>query len=201
MVKRPTWILLVLLVLVVGAYLLIKTHPIKNTEPTPIPSANGYLVTPSDGVLQNLQIHDKKGQTFQMQRDLSKTWVITAPTSTVADQALAGEAETQVGALRIITRLESPPDPSAIGLDAPSYTMELGFISAKNHKLEVGNLTPTSSGYYVRFDDGKIYVISQSGIDALVNLLTAPPYPATETPSPTVETNTTPSPDIASPTP
>jgi Domain of unknown function (DUF4340) len=201
MVKRPTWILLVLLVLVVGAYFLIKNHPLKKAEPTPTTSGNGYLVTPSDGVLQSLRIYKKKGQNFQMQRDLSKTWVITAPTSTVADQALAGAAETQVNALRIITMLESPPDPNTVGLDAPSYTMELEFVSGISHKLEVGILTPTSSGYYVRFDDGKIYVISQSGIDALSNLLTAPPYPATETPSPTVESISTPTSAIATPTP
>ncbi len=58
------------------------------------------------------------------------------------------------------------------------------FVSGVSHKIEVGNLTPTSSGYYVRFDGGKIYVIEQSGIDALLNLLTTPPFPATATPSP-----------------
>ena len=64
----------------------------------------------------------------------------------------------------------------------PADTMELGFVNGANHKIEVGNLTPTSSGYYVRFDGGKIYVIEKSGIDALLNLLTAPPFPATATP-------------------
>jgi hypothetical protein len=201
MVKRPTWILLAILVLVVGAYFLIKNHPFKKVEPTPTLSGNSFLVTQSDGVLQSLRIYDEKGHNFKMQRDLSKTWVITAPTSEVADQALAGAAETQVGALRIVTPLESPPELSVVGLDVPADTMELGFVSGLSHKLEVGNLTPTGSGYYVRFDDGKIYVISQSGIDALVKLLTAPPYPATETPLPTVESTSTPTSDIASPTP
>ena len=55
-------------------------------------------------------------------------------------------------------------------------------------------MTPTSSGYYVRFDGGKIYVIEQSGIDALLNLLTAPPFPATATPVATAETTSTPTP-------
>ncbi len=201
MIKRPTWILLIVLALAVGAYFLIKNHPLKKTEATPTTSVNGYLVTQVDGVLQSLHIYDKKGNNIQMQRDLSKNWVITAPTTSAADQGLAGAAETQVGALQIVTTLETPPELSEIGLDAPAYTMELGFVNGSSHKIEVGNLTPTSSGYYVRYDGGKIYVINQSGIDALLNLLTAPPYPATETPSPTSESIGSPTPAIASPTP
>ncbi len=182
MVKRPTWILLAVLALAVGAYFLVKNQPSKANALTATPTANSFLITQADGVLQSLRISDNKGNNFQMQRDLSKAWVITAPTSGAADQGLAGAAETQVGALRIVTILETPPTPSAIGLATPADTMELGFVSGASHKIEVGSMTPTSSGYYVRFDGGKIYVIEQSGIDALVNLLTAPPFPATATP-------------------
>ena len=74
----------------------------------------------------------------------------------------------------------------------------LGFVSGSTHKIEVGNLTPTSSGYYVRFDGGKIYVIAQSGIDALLNLLTSPPFPATATPVATPVPINTPTPSAAS---
>jgi hypothetical protein len=72
--------------------------------------------------------------------------------------------------------------------------MELGFVNGTSHKIEVGNLSPTGSGYYVRFDGEKIYVIEKSGIDAILNLLTAPPFPATATPVPTPETTITPTP-------
>ncbi|MGA2489351.1 MAG: DUF4340 domain-containing protein [Anaerolineales bacterium] len=201
MVKRPTWILLAILALAVGAYFIVKEQSLKASKLTPTPTENSYIITQADGVLQSLRISDNKGNTFQMQRDLSKTWVITAPKSGTADQGLAGGAETQVDALRIVVTLETPPDPSAIGLAAPAYTMEMGFVNGASHKIEVGNLTPTSSGYYVRFDGGKIYVIEQSGIDALLNLLKAPPFPATATPVSTAESTSTPAPEIVSPTP
>ncbi len=201
MVKRPTWILLVILALLIGVYFLIKNHSLKSAESTPTPSGNDFLVTQSDGVLQSLRISDQKGDNFQMQRDLSKTWVITAPTSSVADQGLAGAAETQVGALSIVTTLVAPPVLGDVGLGTPAYTIELGFVNGASHKIEVGNLTPTSSGYYVRYDGGEIYVISQSGIDPLLKMLIAPPYPATETPSATAESTNTPTSEIVSPTP
>jgi len=201
MVKRPTWILLLILVLVVGAYFLIKDYPLKKAETTPTASGNGFLVNQSDGILQSLRIYDEKGHNVQLQRDLSKAWVITAPSTGIADQALAGAAETQVGALRIVVLLETPPDPGADGLKNPAYTIELRFVSGASHKIEVGNLTQTGSGYYVRYDGKKIYIISQSGIDALTNLLTAPPFPATETPSSTAESTISTMPKTVSPTP
>jgi hypothetical protein len=201
MVKRPTLILLFVLALAIGAYFLIKNHPLESTTATPTALGNTFLVTDADGVLQSLRISDNQGHTVQLLRDPSKVWMLGAPTSGEADQALAGAAETQVGALRIVTTLETAPDLSIVKLDTPVYTMELTFDSGIQHKLEVGDLTPTGSGYYVRYDDGKVYVISQSGIDSLLNLLNAPPYPATATPAATETPSLTPTSGTASPTP
>jgi hypothetical protein len=187
MVKRSTWILLILLALVVGAYFLLAKHPFKTAEPTPTTNAPTYLVNQTEGALQSLRIFDNKGHSVKLQQDLSKTWVITAPTSGVADQGLASAAVTQVGALKIVAILDTPPALGEIGLDAPANTLELVFPGGASHKIEVGILTPTSSGYYVRYDGGKIYIISQSGIDALLKLLSSPPFPATATPAPTAE--------------
>ncbi len=200
MIKRSTWILLIVLALAVGAYFLIKNRPVKSTEATPTASGSNFLVTQADGNLQSLRIEDTEGNVVQMQLDPSKVWVLSAPTPGEADQSLAGAAGTQVGALRIVTTLETAPDLSAIKLDSPAYTIKLTFDSGVSHTLEIGDLTPTSSGYYVRYDDGKVYVISQSGIDALLNLLTAPPYPATPTPAATDTATLTPTIEAATPT-
>jgi hypothetical protein len=200
MVKRPTLILLIILALAIGAYFLIKNRPLKSTESTPTVLGNTFLVTKSDGVLQSLRINDDQGHTVQLQRDPSKVWVLAAPTPGEADQALAGAAETQVGALRIVTTLETIPDLSAIKLDSPACTIELKFDSGIQHKLEVGDLTPTGSGYYVRYDGGKVYVISQDGIDSLLNLLKAPPYPPTATPAATDTPTLTSTLEVTTPT-
>jgi hypothetical protein len=200
MIKRSTWVLLVILALAVGAYFLVNNQASKGKSLTPSATPGSFLITQAEGILQSLHIVDAKGNAFQMQRDLSKQWVITAPSSGAADQGLAGAAETQVGALSILTTLSPTSDLSTLGLSSPAYTIDLVFVNGTIHKIEVGNLTPTSSGYYVRFDGGKIYVVEKSGIDSLVNLLTSPPFPATATPVPALET-ATPVPEVASPTP
>jgi hypothetical protein len=200
MIKRSTWVLLVILALVIGAYFFINNQSSKGKMLTPTATPGSFLITQAQGVLQSLHIVDAKGDAFQMQRDLSKSWVITAPSSGAADQGLAGAAETQVGALSIVTTINPPADMSALGLAVPAYTLDLGFVNGTTHRIEVGMLTPTGSGYYVRFDGGKIYVVAKSGIDSLVNLLASPPFPATATPVPSPETVTT-TPEVATPTP
>ena len=183
MVKRSTWVLLILLILAVGAYFLFKAHASKTSQATPTPSST-YLVTAADGTLQSLQISDTKGDTVRMQRDPSKVWVLTAPTAGTADQGLAGAAESQVGALAVVTDLAAPTDLTTFQLTTPAYKINLTFDNGVQHMIEVGGLTPTGSGYYVRFDSKRIVVVKQDGIDSLLNLLKSPPYPATETPVP-----------------
>jgi hypothetical protein len=203
MIKRPTWILLGTLVLVIVAYFVIKDrNGTTSLIATPTGLDTSYLVTPADGTLQILHISDNRDNIFQMQRDTSGTWVVTLPKLGTADQSLAGAAETQVGALRVVTSLENSLNLEAAGLTTPAYTIELTFTSGVKHVIHVGTPTPTNNGYYVDLDEGNLYVVSQAGIDSLLKLLTAPPFPATETPAPTVtQIQITPTIKILTPTP
>ena len=173
--------MLLILSLVIVAFILTRSHPLQSSEATPTVMGNQFLVTSSDGTLMKMTIQDKTGSSVQIQRDPSQAWIVTLPELGSADQGLAGAAETQVGALKILSELSTPPPLSDMGLDAPSFTISLDFNSGIQHLINVGNLTPTSNGYYVQFDGGKVYVISESGIDSLRNLLTHPPYQPTAT--------------------
>lgn len=201
MIKRPTWILLVILAMVIVAYLVIKSrHAAISTELTPTALGNNFLITQAAGTLQSLRIYDKQDRIVQIQRDISGTWIVTLPTPGVADQSLAEAAATQVGALRIVTTLDNQLNLVDAGLDSPGYTIELAYANGLTHAIQVGTLTPTNSGYYVLFDTGELYVVGLSGIDALLDLLAAPPFPATATPIPPSEELTTPTFEAAVPT-
>jgi hypothetical protein len=203
MIKRPTWILLILLVIAISAFFLVKSHPSVSTDPTPTAPGKNFLIPDTDGTLISLRIQDNQGNIVQMQRDPGVTWVMVLPTQGAADQALAGAAETQVGALLIVATLDTNPDLKTIGLEPPNQTIELSFSSGTKYEIEVGSATSINSGYYVRLDQGNVYVVSTSGIDSLLNLLTSPPYPPTDTPTPTIEMTATEteSPETATATP
>jgi len=187
MIKRSTWIAIALLAIVVGAYFLIKNRPAAAPTPTPTVLGNSFLITIGTDKLKSIRITDQLNNTTLVERDSASVWQVSLPAPGPADQGLAEAAETQVGAMRIVATLETSPEASAIGLDHPAYTINLAFQSGAKHTIEVGNTTPTSSGYYVRYDQKTVLVISQDGIDPLIALLKRPPYVPTPTP---VETST-----------
>lgn len=188
MVKRPTWILLIVLALVIGAYIYLQERPLKATDPTPTAIKSTFLVTKDNGALTKIHILDAQGNSLRMERDASGNWAImvgqsptiTQPELVAANQSQAEAAETQFFALSVLTTLETSPALDVIGLNPPAYTITLGFFDDTKKVLEVGGLTPTGSGYYVSLE-GKIYVISQSSINAVLGLLMNPPYAATPT--------------------
>lgn len=202
MVKRPTWILLIVLALVSAAYFYLQERPLKATTPTPTAIKSSFLVTKDSGALTKIHILDAQGNSLQMGRDASGNWTImvgqsptiTQPELAAANQSQAEAAETQFFALSVLTTLEISPALDVIGLNPPAYTITLGFFGDTQKVLEVGSLTPTGSGYYVSLE-GKIYVISQSSINAVLGLLRNPPYAET----PTISATETPIPATATP--
>jgi len=189
MIRRSTWILLAVLALFIGAYFYLKAHPLQfyTSTPTPTAAVISFLINKDNDTLTKVVITDAPGNTFQMGRDAAGNWAIMKPKSAAADQSQAEAAETQFFALKVVTMLETSPSPDVIGLNPPAYTISLEFSSNRQQVLEVGGLTPTSSGYYIQLE-GKVYVVSQYSIDAVVKLLQNPPYLATPTPVPGTET-------------
>ena len=88
----------------------------------------------------------------------------------------------ELGALLIDNEVEG--DPSIFGFDEPAYVITAEFEDGTTGTLEVGDLTPTNNGYYVRLNNDKMYIVSMTGIDSLTNLVNFPPYLSTPTPVP-----------------
>jgi len=199
MIKRNTWILLIIFSVVVISYFAFNSYKSNSTGVTVTSTpGNSYLVSQNEGALQSIQIFNDQ-HVFQMQRNGSGAWVITLPTAGIADPSLAGAVETQIDALLIIKNLNDQFNLSAAGLTPPTYTIGIVLTGGKSHVIQVGSMTPSGSGYYVHFDDQNLYIVSSAGIDALLNLLTAPPYPPTPTPIPTTSLMVTP--QLMTPTP
>jgi hypothetical protein len=195
--KRSNWVLLLLLAVAIGAYFLINYRKDKTAaEVTPTVVGTSFLFQETDTVLQSIRIYDQDYHIVELTRGQGNLWTVSLPTPGAADQSLAGAAETQLGALQVVTELGTVPSLSDFGLTFPAYTIKLGFANGVEHKIELGNLTPTSSGYYVQLDDGQVYVVSQYSLDAVLTLIDNPPYLPTSTPEPATVT-----PEEVTPTP
>jgi hypothetical protein len=181
MIRRNTWILLVLLVVAIGAAFYFN-HQKKTAASAATPtSSQTFLFTSQDGNATDIKIADTSGHSVEISRNSTGTWVLKAPTADAADQTQAEAAATQVTSLNLLGNVQiGLPD---VGLDKPTYTMTITFDSAKTHKVLIGAENPIETGYYVQVDGGAVQVADKSGIDSLTGMLTAPPYLATLTPT------------------
>ncbi|MBN2389063.1 MAG: DUF4340 domain-containing protein [Anaerolineales bacterium] len=190
MIKRSTIIVLIVLAILISAYFIVKNRPVELEELEPSPTALGvnFLVSAQDGRLISIRIEDTRSNIVLLRRATTGLWTLVLPSTSAVDQALAGAAETQILSLAIVSPLDTIPDLDVVGLTTPTYVIELEFDSGVTHLIQVGQPSATGSGYYVKLDNDAVYVVRKAGIEALANLLVAPPYPATATPAPPTST-------------
>jgi hypothetical protein len=196
--RRSTVIYLLLFVVLAGTYYYLNNRE----QPADIsltvePSAEvSYLFTAEDGLPTSIHIESKTGDTVEVARDADNAWVMTQPIEAKADQASAEAAASQVTTMQIVDTIPDV-DPDIVGLTDPEYTLTIEFTSGVERKAEIGVITPTESGYYIRNANGDIVIVSRSSVDALLGLLTNPPYLETPIPptlEPATPSNTTPTP-------
>ncbi len=185
--RSSTVIYLILFVVVLGAayYFNNRTETAEAEVVTPEATSAPieYLFTSVDGLPTNIKIESKAGVVVEVARNAENAWALILPEKAAADQGSVDAATSQVTTMRILERVPGLA-PAAVGLDNPEYTMSLQFTSGVERNIEIGVLTPTGRGYYVRSDDAEIVIVNNSAVDSLLGLLNNPPYAPTETPPP-----------------
>jgi hypothetical protein len=189
MIRRSTVVYIVILLIVAGAYFYLKfrKEPVADVSLTPEATEQViYLFTAEQGIPTSIQIQSKTGQSVEVARDAESVWVLSQPTEAKAEQGAAEAAATQVSTMRILDKVTNV-DPKIIGLDNPEYVLTVKFSTKVERTVNIGVVTPSESGYYVQdASGGDVVIVSKSAIDALLMLLTNPPYLETLTPGPVV---------------
>lgn len=197
MIRRTTWVLLAIFAVLIGFSLYLKNQKAKEAvQATPTLSSSS-LFSSAEGSPNDIKIEDSTGKSVEIARNEANAWVLKTPTEATADQGSAEAAATQVSALRSLGEVQLGLD--IVGLTNPTYTITITFTGGKTHKLEVGSVTPIQTGYYARLDGGTVQIAEKLGLDALLGMLTNPPYPPT--PTPTVTATPEPQLNLSTPTP
>jgi hypothetical protein len=180
MIRRSTWFILVILLVLVGVSYYVKDRKAKQAT-LATPTVGQVALFPStEGTPADIRIESAAGPSVEISRNEAGKWVLKAPEQADADQASAEAAATQLGALRVVSTVDLGLD--VVGLDKPAYTITVTYSSATQHRLLVGSVTPIQNGYYVQLDGGKSQVVERAGLDALLGLVSKPPYLETPTP-------------------
>lgn len=194
MIRRSTIVYLVLLLALVGVYVYLnnRAEPAADTELTATiePTAEvSYLFPAEAGTPSSIRMEAKSGEIVEIARDAENAWVLIQPIEAKADQGMAEAAASQVTTTRILDRIPDI-DPQVVGLEVPEYILTIKFTSGVERTVEIGNVTPSESGYYVRDANDEVVIVSRGAIDSLLGLLQNPPYLETPTPSPIPPTET-----------
>lgn len=175
MIRKSTWIVLVVFMLALGgAYLWQRSQTQKAAQTTPTPGAAPAYLFDIQGQISRVRLERGDGRTLDMQLDGQGKWQIVLPGGLQTDSEAASSALAQVAVIPVVTALQNPPGMNAIGLDRPTARLLVSNAEGQSWSAEIGQVTPTSSGYYVS-TGAKVYVASKYALDALLGLVDAPP--------------------------
>ncbi len=187
MIRRSTVVYIIILLVLAGTYYYLKNRPQPaDTSVTPEATSEqtSYLFTADEGVPTSIRIQSKAGETVEVTRDATNAWALTLPVATKANQGSAEAAATQVTTMRILSKVPEL-DPNVAGLKPPEYVLTVKFDGKVERTVNIGVVTPSESGYFAQdAAGGDVQIVSRSSVDALLTLLTSPPYLETLTPSP-----------------
>jgi len=196
MIRRSTVVYILILMVLAGAYFYLKYRPPSESELTPTPEATeqvDYLFTADEGVPTSIRLESNAGESVELGRGTDNAWALTLPQEAKADQGSSEAAASQITTMRVLDRLPAL-DPEIAGLTSPEYVLTVKFNGGVERTVNIGVVTPSESGYYVQdAAGGDVMIVSKSAVDALLMLLTSPPYLETLTPSPTVTETPVPS--------
>lgn len=196
MIRKPTLVLLLIFIMmVVGVYFWQRSQSEPEIPSTPGPEVQ-FLFETGGRKIGGIILYDSLGGRVELRRSVQDEWILIEPASESPDETRIQSAVAEIESLRLLSKLESPPEKELVGLDKPSYFIKVVYADGQEELVSIGNETPTGSGYYVSLDGGPAWVVNKLGIDSLLELLRDPPVMTTPTPMPTMlpESTITPGP-------
>jgi hypothetical protein len=160
---RNAIILVIIVAILAGIYVLVnKTKP-ENTENTDLIMLTDYI----SNEIESLTLENPEGTFVIVKKD--DEWVLSSPTDLKYDSSILSSIVINASSV-VADKLveENALDLSQYGLDDP-VNVRLKTKEGEETVLEVGDKTPTKSGYYAKLaDKNDVYIISTYAGDYLV---------------------------------
>lgn len=194
MIRRSTLVVLGVFILLVVLAWALQNRQAAAPDATPTATQEA-LIRLAVADLASLRIVGPDGAALYLSRDASGSWTLIQPAlEGVVDSAQVDANLSQLVSASPLTRLEAAVGLETVGLVTPQYVIRLQSRSGDEILLEVGDETPTQSGYYVQVDNAAVLVAQKFAVQAVINMLKQIPLQPTPTPeaSPTPEGTGTP---------
>jgi hypothetical protein len=196
MVRRTTWIVLVVFAIVLGFAWFVQHYQSNKAgitgtaTPTMLPN---YLYDLTDNEVDEFKISDHSGNMIDLYHDpvLSK-WAIADIPPDQADSFQIESVSAQLFSLQAQETLTQTPPLDSIGLATPQYTITMTITGGTQINTQIGTITAIGNGYYARVDSGQVVIVGKTVMDDILDLLKTPPLLPTATPEVTSTSTTLP---------
>ncbi len=186
MVRRSTWIVLGIFVLLVGFTLIFQSYQANKTTPTATATPTTppqYLYNLGESQIKDIKIADKSGKSIELYYDpASSSWAIKGVPVEKADTTKIKSINNDLLSLQVQETLTGTLSLASVGLETPAYTITLTTPTDTQSVTYIGMQTAIGSGYYVRQNAGQIMIVDKTSLDNILSLLTQPPLLPTATP-------------------
>jgi hypothetical protein len=184
MIRRSTWIILLVFLAILGGGLYFQKYQ-SDKQAQVTPTAEIELLFPGVDKSQvtAFEINDFLERKLVVAKDQSGSWAVAGYTAADTDPTGIDAMLTQITSLSVMSDLEAAPALDVMGLTTPAYVFKVTSQDGQQKTVYIGKLTPTKRGYYVRLEDGNPIVVGKYAVDNLINLLDKPPI---ATPVPTL---------------
>lgn len=172
MIRRSTWIVLTILVVLIGVVIYLqKRGPAAEDLASETPPTSPLLdVDLMD--ITGIRVVSSEGKIFYATRLDGNNWTLVQPgLSDELNQDVLESDLSQLINLQPLSRLETGLGLEAMGLLSPTYTIRLSVAGQQERLLEVGAETPTKSGYYLRVDNTDLVVVPIYNLQSILDLL------------------------------
>ncbi len=172
MIRKPTWILLIIFCFAIGIAIFMENNPgltsgIKTPTATVFPN---LLVDIIPEKVVSIEFSPTNGEKINLSRNTDNAWSITSHNK-LADSGKVEQLLTNLAELKIFSVIDSSLSKESVGLSKNPALIKITFREGNNYTIKIGNITTTDSGYYIQVDQGNLVVISKYGVNSVLDLL------------------------------
>jgi hypothetical protein len=187
MVRRTTWILLLvfgLMVVFAWVFTRYQANKVVATSTPTLIATTQKLYDLTNAQVTEVNISNNAGDTIDLYRDSSTSakWAVKNIAADQADSVKIDTAVSQFLSLTILDALTQSPPLDSIGLASPTDTITMLTTDGKQIVTNIGSPTAIGTGYYIQVDSSPIVIVDKVNVDNVLNLLKVPPLLATATP-------------------
>lgn len=172
MIRKQTWILLVIFAALVGAAYYLTKNPLPQASGSVTPSATEPAKVLSGwqpGDIKAVSVKEGQNNPYKIAQDSAGSWMLDGKDK--LDPAKVEEVSASLLGLQVQTTLDADYDQNALGLAAPAEVLTITSAKGQTVELRIGKLTPTESGYYAQSGSDAPVVLSKGGVDDLLKLV------------------------------